>query len=342
MGNSQSGSQQPNESPLSKNMLDKPAADTDSKNNLSTNLWDQLACCDSRHVTDVTGRMNSLAGCNGRSGEARKLDEKLMLYCTIGEKDQIKEMLLQGADVKYTRAEGKTCMHLAAHSGHKEAVETLYQSHGDADAVDRDGRTPLHIAALNGHTAVVRYLLEKAEASPNVLDKNDQTALHFACIGGHYQCCWSLIDTFAYVEVDTPSNLQPLHFAALSGHTAICKLLLENNANVDVLCAEDLQSPLHCAASRGHVEVVALLIATGAEVDIRNSSNATPLHHAAMNNHVKVVEKLLEGHANPLAIAKNNWTPMLMAFRQGHMDCGRLLERSASLMKRRARSSTML
>ena len=35
-----------------------------------------------------------------------------------------------------------------------------------------------------------------------------------------------------------------------------------------------------------------------------------------MNNHIRVVEKLLQGNANPLAIAKNNWTPMLMAFRQ--------------------------
>ena len=153
-----------------------------------------------------------------------------------------------------------------------------------------------------------------------------------------------LVSFKAFVEVDTPSNLQPLHFAALSGHTNICKQLLENKANVDVLCAEDLQSALHCAASRGHVDVVSLLLnppggLASAEVDIRNSSNATPLHHAAMNNHIKVVEKLLEGNANPLAIAKNNWTPMLMAFRQGHMDCGRLLERNASVMKRRSGSA---
>ena len=65
-----------------------------------------------------------------------------------------------------------------------------------------------HIApAGESMPQVVRFLLETAEASPNVLDKvrraihmvatrvtqtflaaqNDQTALHFACIGGHYQ-----------------------------------------------------------------------------------------------------------------------------------------------------------
>jgi len=309
------------------------------KENKVASVWDQLACCDSR---GGEGKLITLAGCNGRSAQDGKLDEKLMLNCTTGNDKMIESLLASKADIKISRPEGKTCMHLAAHSGKLNCVRVLHAAQAAADDVDHDGRTPLHIAALNGHKDVVRFLLQEADASRNVLDKNDQTPLHFACIGGHYQCCVALIEYFAYVEVDTLSNLQPLHFAALSGHTAICKLLLENNANVDVLCAEDLQSPLHCAASRGHVEVVSLLISNGAEVDIRNSSNATPLHHAAMNNHIRVVEKLLEGHANPLAIAKNNWTPMLMAFRQGHMDCGRLLERSASLMKRRTRSSTML
>jgi len=320
-------------------MLSGPTAfdGQEKENKANGSMWDGLACCDSRGE----GRMNSLAGCNGRSKTEKQLDDKLMLNCTTGNDKMIQELINQGADIKAIRPEGKTCMHLAAHSGKLNCVRVLHDRCAAPDDIDNDGRTPLHIAALNGHKDVVRFLLQEADASRNVLDKNDQTPLHFACIGGHYQCCVALIEYFAYVEVDTLSNLQPLHFAALSGHTAICKLLLENNANVDVLCAEDLQSPLHCAASRGHVEVVALLIQNGAEVDIRNSSNATPLHHAAMNNHIRVVEKLLEGHANPLAIAKNNWTPMLMAFRQGHMDCGRLLERSASLMKRRSRT-TML
>lgn len=30
--------------------------------------------------------------------------------------------------------------------------------------------------------------------------------------------------------------------------------------------------------------------------------------------------------ADPLAVARNNWTPMLMAFRQGHTECGRLID----------------
>jgi hypothetical protein len=59
-----------------------------------------------------------------------------------------------------------------------------------------------------------------------------------------------------------------------------------------------------------------------------------------MNNHIRVVERLLDAQANPLAVAKNNWTPMLMAFRQGHMECGRLLERTATELKRKTRKGS--
>jgi len=283
-------------------------------------------------------------GCrSARNIELRKLDDRLLLVCTLGKADaaEISALIKDGADIHAMRQpEGKTALHLAAHSGGLLAVKALVDGHADPDLVDRDDRTSLHVAALNGHASVVQFLLMDAKASPNMLDKNDQTALHFACIGGYLDVCGKLIQQKAYVEVDTLSNLQPLHFAALSGHTSIARLLIQHGADINCLCAEDLQSPLHCAASRGHKEMVALLVTKGAEVDIRNASNATPLHHAAMNNHIRVVERLLEAHANPLAVAKNNWTPMLMAFRQGHMECGRLLERTASNLKRRAAART--
>eukprot|EP00656_Telonema_subtile_P056026 TRINITY_DN8858_c0_g1_i1.p1 TRINITY_DN8858_c0_g1~~TRINITY_DN8858_c0_g1_i1.p1 ORF type:complete len:218 (-),score=51.71 TRINITY_DN8858_c0_g1_i1:83-736(-) len=136
----------------------------------------------------------------------------------------------------------------------------------------------------------------------------------------------------AHTHLELDSNLQPLHLAALSGHTDIVELLLQTNqangdhAEIDCLCSEDQQSPLHCAASRGHCDVVSLLLAHDSNVNIRNGSAATPLHHAAMNNHVAVVSLLLKASADPLAVAKNNWTPILMAFRQGHTECGHLIE----------------
>ena len=103
-------------------------------------------------------------------------------------------------------------------------------------------------------------------------------------------------------------------------------LLFTGDANVDALCSQDLQSPLHCAASRGHADVVMLLLERSADCNIRNLSMATPLHHAAMGNHVDVCVALLNAQADPAAVAQNGWTPSLMAYRQGHVQCGKMLD----------------
>ena len=102
---------------------------------------------------------------------------------------------------------------------------------------------------------MVKYLLESCDVSRNAFDKNDQTALHFACIQGHYHVALTLVEYYAYVEVDTPSGLQPLHLAAVWGHPTICKLLVDNNASVDAMTNSEGLAPLHCAARTGHTEV---------------------------------------------------------------------------------------
>eukprot|EP00656_Telonema_subtile_P005257 TRINITY_DN1238_c0_g1_i1.p1 TRINITY_DN1238_c0_g1~~TRINITY_DN1238_c0_g1_i1.p1 ORF type:complete len:150 (+),score=21.06 TRINITY_DN1238_c0_g1_i1:102-551(+) len=123
------------------------------------------------------------------------------------------------------------------------------------------------------------------------------------------------------------------HYAALGGHAKVVGFLLDipnGVSDINCLCSEDEQSALHCAASRGHVETVGLLLQRRATVDIRNGSKATPLHHAAMGDHTQVAELLLDCKADPLAVARNNWTPLLMAFRQGHVECGRLIDSHVS------------
>jgi len=46
-----------------------------------------------------------------------------MLNCTIGDDEAIQELLNLKADVNIKRPEGKTCMHLAAHSGKLNCVK---------------------------------------------------------------------------------------------------------------------------------------------------------------------------------------------------------------------------
>lgn len=55
-----------------------------------------------------------------RNMELRRLDDRLLLVCTLGkaEVDEIRQLLRDGADIHAMRMpEGKTALHLAAHSG---------------------------------------------------------------------------------------------------------------------------------------------------------------------------------------------------------------------------------
>lgn len=66
-------------------------------------------------------------GCrSARNIELRKLDDRLLLVCTLGKANtqEIEKLLKDGADIHAMRQpEGKTALHLAAHSGALETVK---------------------------------------------------------------------------------------------------------------------------------------------------------------------------------------------------------------------------
>jgi len=313
----------------------------------SSSLWDLFSfeCCSGQRgggdkenlQTGRIGKDRSTSctshcmplSCNERAQQQNRLDNELLVHCTSGNIERIKECIQNGADINVVKPpERKTALHFVAHAGASKAAKMLLESKAIVNALDSEMRTSLHIAALNGHVDMVSMLIAH-EASVNSLDASEQTPLHFACVAGSIRMCQLLINSRAHVEIETNTNLQAFHYAALGGHEDVLNYLLDVEggvSDINVLCSEDMQSALHCAASRGHVDSVELLLKRNADVDPRNASRATPLHHAAMGNHTQVATLLLKAKADPLAVARNNWTPMLMAFRQGHTECGRLID----------------
>ena len=126
---------------------------------------------------------------------------------------QMAELLLsRGACATLPNAAGDTPVHAAAFAGGEGALRSLrlLLKHGALiNAPGHNGETALHVAARRGHVAVVRFLLEKANA--DVLARtisNGLDAFHLAAEMGHSEVCACLLFHKAAPTAEATSALQ--------------------------------------------------------------------------------------------------------------------------------------
>ena len=58
-------------------------------------------------------------------------------YLVPGSTECLKWMIDNGADVKFRKDNGESCLHYAAHNGHKECLEMILDAGGDLNAFTR-------------------------------------------------------------------------------------------------------------------------------------------------------------------------------------------------------------
>src|SRR6185295_2958465 len=112
-----------------------------------------------------------------------------------GDRDAMRTLLKQGADVGAPHGDGMTALHWAAERGDAEMTEMLLYAGANVAAVTRIGQyTPLHLASHAGNVAVVQALL-KAGAIVTVRTTNTAvTPLHLAASAGNAEVVTLLLD----------------------------------------------------------------------------------------------------------------------------------------------------
>ena len=153
-----------------------------------------------------------------------------------GDRDAVKALLKQGADVSAAKGDGMTALHFAAERGDGPMTEMLVYAGANVGAVTRIGHyTPLHLASRAGQVAVVQALL-KAGANVSARTSN--------------------------------SGVVPLHLAASSGNADVVALLLDHGADADAMESEWGQTPLMFAAAENRASAIRVLIERGADATI--------------------------------------------------------------------------
>ena len=150
-----------------------------------------------------------------------------------GNKDAVRALLKQAADVNAAQGDGMTALHWAAMKDDAELVQTLLFAGANVRATTRIGAyTPLILAAKNGSGAVMAPLL-KSGADANSATTNGTTALMLAAASGNAEAVQRLIDGGAQVNAKEPvRGLTPAMFAAASNRAAVLTLLAKNGADL--------------------------------------------------------------------------------------------------------------
>ncbi len=269
-----------------------------------------------------------------------------------GDREALRALLKQGADVNAVQGDGVTALHWAATRGDAEMAHMLVVAGANLSAVTRfGGYAPLHVAAERGYANVVQALV-KGGADPNAATIRGTTALMMAAGSGDTATLTVLLDAGAKPDTrETERGHTALMFAAAANRLPAVKLLLargadpsiatkvidlaslsSNGANPDGrnLASTAPARPTPAPAARPRVPGVDRQYFYNELVHAQGGM--TPLHFAVRQGYTDVAMALLDAGVDVNQIkAGDNASPLLIATVNGHFDLGaKLLARGAN------------
>jgi ankyrin repeat protein len=150
-----------------------------------------------------------------------------------GNRDAVRALLKQAADVNAAQGDGMTALHWAAMKNDADLVQTLLYAGANVRATTRiGGYTPLLLAAKNGAASAMAPLL-KAGAEVDAATANGTTSLMFAAASGKVEAVEALVAAGANVNaMDSVRGLTAAMFAAASDRAAVLTFLAQHGANL--------------------------------------------------------------------------------------------------------------
>ena len=225
----------------------------------------------------------------------------------------------------------KTALMLACEGEHKDKdiVRLLIDNGADVDAKDDNGKTALILATMGGRTDMVDLLI-KADADMDAKSNYGNTAMMMACDRGDTDIVRLLIDNGADMDAKDNHGYTAMMIAiemGYSSHKDILSLLVYNGADVDAK-DNDGSTALMSAVSNGQTEIVDLLLNDGADVNAADSDGQTALMFACEEEHKDIVRLLIEKGADPTLKDDEDRTAFTIATSKNNMGITLLLSKA--------------
>ncbi|KAF4081571.1 hypothetical protein AMELA_G00162660 [Ameiurus melas] len=195
-----------------------------------------------------------------------------MAACSSGDRDEVAELLRQGADINHANVDGLTALHQACIDENAEMVQFLVESGSDVNRGDNEGWTPLHAAASCGFIQITKYLIEHG-AQVGAVNSEGELPLDVATEEAMERLLKAEIKKqgvdveHARREEERVMMQDAMNVLAGSG-----SLVPHPNTKA---------TPLHVAAAKGYIEVLKVLLKCKLDVDSRDCDGWTALHAAA-------------------------------------------------------------
>ena len=247
----------------------------------------------------------------------------------LGDRDGVRSLLKQAADVNAAQGDGMTALHWAAMTNDGDLARTLLYAGANVRAMTRMGSyTPLVLAARNGSAAVMEPLIA-AGADANTKTANGTTVLMLAAASGNVDAVTLLLDKGADINTTEPvQNLNAAMFAAASNRAPVVALLAKRGADL--------------TATSKVIDLFSLDRQKMGDVLFGNPQPPPPAGGRAANEPPQAQQgrnfpggRGLQGKAgierqfqlNELVYAHGGMTPLLLAARQGYAETvGALLD----------------
>jgi len=261
-------------------------------------------------------------------------------------------MLSLGAMVVWSAPGSGASLADAAKEGNRDRVRDLLEQHADVNAVQADGTTALHWAARNDDMAMAQLLIA-AHANVKAADRYGITPMTLAATNGSARMLEALLTAGADANATLPEGETVLMTAARTGNVEAIKVLLAHHADVNAKEKTLGETALMWASAENHPAAVAALISADANINAQSTvlglapfiwatsgmvsttlprGGWTPLMYAARQNSMQSAKALVDGHADLNATDPNGSTALTIAIINAHFDLANvLIEKGADL-----------